>query len=214
MSAFICNPAHVRELAVYAANPGGPPRVHPASVARYVGESYPTPINGEEVMVPLRNCEDDQDLARAYAAILWGQNVRSVMERYPGEPARDLPGPAPLPDGVEITAHEYFNPRVTDPVAILKMAGCLEYQSCETDDWRETGACFILECITASAIRSLPGFDSAPYEFVDTDENKPKTTPIPEVEFFDPRTGQRVKSCAGLTFTAWNPKGGWELMDE
>lgn len=84
---------------------------------------------------------------------LASENVRSVCHRYADE----------KPEAYA----EFLKPQgkfvVADPVSVLKLAQCLDYQSCETDDWQDTQACRILKHIIAAAIDALPGYDAAPW---------------------------------------------------
>jgi hypothetical protein len=119
-------------------------------------------------------------------AMLWSENVRSVDYRYspPGReaiygegwetPDQDLPGryvTATLPGfDVEVSAPEYLQPytfsmpkRSYSPVEILKAISCFAYQSCETDDWRETEAFAFCEALQEDCIGRLPGMSDAPW---------------------------------------------------
>lgn len=51
----------------------------------------------------------------------------------------------------------------------IKLAQCLEYQSCEFPEWEDSAACALLEAIVSYAVRRLPGYDEAPYT-IDDDE--------------------------------------------
>lgn len=105
--------------------------------------------------------------------MLLTENVRSVDYRYPG--GEDLPGRyvmATLPGfDVEVRAPEYLQPytftasphRHWKPVEILKAIDCFEYQSCETDDWRETEAYAFCQALRSRMIDQLPGYDDAPW---------------------------------------------------
>jgi hypothetical protein len=42
---------------------------------------------------------------------------------------------------------------------IVKLCDCLDYQSCETEDWRDSDACKLLSRIRDAAINALPGYD-------------------------------------------------------
>lgn len=159
MSAFICGPDHIKALAIFAAHrvPGRGPNVDPRYF-KYDG--------GDERMYG----RPDDELATYYANILYAENIRSVQARYPGDTFEDLPGLIQKPDMLEVTANESFEqyayaPYVLKPVDILKMANCLEYQSCETNDWRDTLAYRLLLRIKEAAIRLLPGYDDAPWEY-------------------------------------------------
>jgi hypothetical protein len=80
--------------------------------------------------------------------ILLDENQRSVNYRY------DTNEPAPVFKWVP-------DPKVYTPVEIIKLVNCLDYQSCETDNWEITEAHTILEAIKERAIHLLPGYDEA-----------------------------------------------------
>ena len=83
--------------------------------------------------------------------ILWDENNRSVNERYD---TNDLPQPYKFAYGT----------KVLPPVQIIKACNCLDYQSCETPDWKDTRAFAILDAIRERAIRELPGYEEAQWE--------------------------------------------------
>jgi hypothetical protein len=84
---------------------------------------------------------------------LAAENVRSVCHRYAADKAENYA--------------DFLKPQgkfvVDNPVSIIKLAQCLDYQSCETDDWKDTQACGILKSIINAAINALPGYDAAPW---------------------------------------------------
>lgn len=51
--------------------------------------------------------------------------------------------------------------RNTIALQVLSACACLDYQSCETNDWRQTDAHAILEQIKDRAINALAGYDAA-----------------------------------------------------
>jgi hypothetical protein len=91
---------------------------------------------------------------------LWSENARSVGFRYAASKS-DL--------GIEGAAPEYARKGaaayavVWTPAELGCAAQCLEYQSCECDDWQSTGAAEILRRLKDSIIRGLPGYDAAPW---------------------------------------------------
>jgi hypothetical protein len=85
---------------------------------------------------------------------LAAENVRSVCHRYADEK------PEAYADFLKPAGR---NTVLYTPVAVIKLAQCLDYQSCETDDWKETQACRILKSITSAAIDALPGYQEAPW---------------------------------------------------
>jgi len=79
-------------------------------------------------------------------------NVRSVCHRY-GESADEYDSLLPPPDSRRA-------PKCS-AIEIVKLCDCLDYQSSETDDWRESEACKLLGRIRNAAINALPGYDEA-----------------------------------------------------
>lgn len=84
---------------------------------------------------------------QAAAELLLAENTRSVNHRY----KEDTP--------VTPIAFEFVNG--VDAVGILKACNCLEYQSCETEDYETTAACALLKVIRETAIHELPGYSEA-----------------------------------------------------
>jgi hypothetical protein len=80
--------------------------------------------------------------------ILWDENFRSVNYRYHED------------EKPEVYRFTYRLDRVP-PVQIIKAVHCLDYQSCETDDWETTLAHRVLDAILSAACRSLPGYEEA-----------------------------------------------------
>jgi hypothetical protein len=57
-----------------------------------------------------------------------------------------------------------YTARSPPAVQIIKLCNCLDYQSCETPDWKDTRAYALLDNIRERAIRELPGYDNAPWD--------------------------------------------------
>lgn len=96
---------------------------------------------------------------REAGQILWSENVRSVVGRYPDCPKDALPGP---------TAESLYMFEPTkgvwpdlDPVQVLKAARCLNYQCCDHEEWEGSEACRFLDNLITCAIGALPGYDAA-----------------------------------------------------
>ncbi len=86
--------------------------------------------------------------------VLLSENVRSVNARY------NLKG-----DDAETPAYEYRSVRfdAIDAVSVLKSVQCVDYQSCETDDYQTTTAYKVLKAIEQGAIAHLRGYSEAPW---------------------------------------------------
>lgn len=171
MSAFICDPAHIREISIFAGNKR---RIHPcdlATIARRHGE--------HETAELVQGYAPAERVARAIARILWRENVASVIYRYP-DCAGDYAAAPGWPEGFEeselaasITTGACTYPRVTNPVHILKMVSCYEYQSCEHPDWPTSFAHELCDRIRRAAISALPGYEAAPWEYRDPQDAAP-----------------------------------------
>ena len=115
------------------------------------------------------------DNLNAIGQILLDENVRSVNFRY--EEQTDSPSYLYHPYRGNLT-----------PVQIIKACDCLNYQSCETDDWKNTEAHLILDTIRERAINELPGMDAAEWEIT------PSTRELSNKELADlPETWQNSK---------------------
>jgi hypothetical protein len=91
-------------------------------------------------------CYDAQDAGQT----LLDENCRSVAYRY-SEPQEKI---------------KYTHVDVpATPLESLSAIACIDYQSCETDDWKDTAAYRILQVAKDSAIRSLPGYEDTPWDF-------------------------------------------------
>lgn len=51
----------------------------------------------------------------------------------------------------------------------IKLAQCLEYQSCEYPEWESSAAKALVDAIISTAVNKLPGYDAAPWT-IDDDE--------------------------------------------
>lgn len=157
MSAYICNPNHHKALAIWA-------------VAWQHGQRRANPCylkHRHEQFARLEHITTDRELATAYANILYRENIRSVACRYPDDGWTDLPGPIEKPENITIAHRDMLSGQYLGlkAVEILKLVNGLSYQSCETDNWEQTAAYHLLEAIKGAAIRTLPGYDDAPWEF-------------------------------------------------
>ena len=84
------------------------------------------------------------------AGLLYTANVESVNSRYSEDEMSDafrFEGVRSLPE----------------PVTIIKLCHCLDYQSNEVTDYDETIGAAILRAIEGAAIRALPEYDAAPW---------------------------------------------------
>jgi hypothetical protein len=152
MSAFICGPDHFKVLSIFAASRG-----------RYGGVKVdPRRFKALEKLHGLSSTQ----LASAYADVLYQENIRSVRARYPSDTWDSLPGLIVKPLHIIVSGRDECSAKYRLPVvSILKMCDALEYQSCETEDYRKSVAFDLLDSIRGEAIHSLPGYDDAPWDY-------------------------------------------------
>ena len=115
---------------------------------------------GFPIMIDGKEWRDREEIFEC----LHAENVRSVNYRY-----KENEAPLGRFD-LRASAHSDRYSRVD----IIKACHCLEYQSCETPDYRETVAFQLLEAIKSAAEHSLPGYDEAPWGLAAPAERKAK----------------------------------------
>ena len=154
MSAYICNLNQIKVLAIYASKRDRSGfKVEPCW---YAVSPHP---DGEW---------DHVALASAYADILYQENVRSVRSRYPNDKWDELPGPHIKPLHCVVYPADLLSQQKLPKfsiVQLLKFANCLEYQSCESDDYKQTKAYKLLVAIREELVRDLPGYEEAHWEY-------------------------------------------------
>jgi len=82
-------------------------------------------------------------------SILWQENRVSVNRRYH--------------DGDPVDIEYRFHRTRLDPVIVLKLIDCYEYQSCEHDGWSESQAKRLCDQLRKEAVSKLPGYEEAPW---------------------------------------------------
>lgn len=88
-------------------------------------------------------------------AILHAENVASVNHRYRDN---DKPNFKLCP----IASRKHY-----EPIEIIKMARCLEYQSCEHPSWKTSLAKEAIDAICAYAVTKIKGYGDAAWELPD-----------------------------------------------
>lgn len=159
MSAYICNPEVFGILASYAT-------LNHCAIPAW-----------QHSRNPAAEVETAQRVAKGLAR----ENIRSVAHLYPNDKDGNRPGPCLLAAEIEeaaalYAAHFWTNSHHVSklrPAQVLKLCQSFEYQSCETDDWRDTLARMQLNRIRAEALRRLLGYEEANWDFLQ---------PIPEIE--------------------------------
>lgn len=120
------------------------------SILRYAKHQRFTSICVENMIYDISNEEDVNLLGQ----MLVDQNYRSVNFRYKqNDPAPKFQYSRSWSTG--ITAIEF-----------LKCLSCLEYQSCETDDWLQTPAYQLINVLMRRSFRLLAGYEDAPWGLV------------------------------------------------
>lgn len=151
MSAFICNPEHIGLIAAWA-------------------------TKVDAVMYALVR-DSKEDTAIHVAKILAWENIVSVAYRYSND--KEGEGPGPMLDTDEdivkescVWAEKYLKegiPLDVAPLTIAKLIACLQYQSCEHPEWEQSAARNQLNYINEHILKTLPGYDRAPWEWSDHD---------------------------------------------
>jgi hypothetical protein len=149
MSAFICNPEHIGLLAAYAVS-----------------------NQDSHVIYAWRTHQGWDEDAANVARNLMQANITAVATRYPNDKDGNRPGPQfydnELVRLAEMWGRHYVRNRpAVEPVAILKMCQCFDYQASEANDYKATDAALQIEWLRSKATRLLFGYDDAPWEWED-----------------------------------------------
>lgn len=96
---------------------------------------------------------------------LWDENARSVRARYPDADEHEMIAPAPLEKSRWGRLVRSSSDRTPTPVETLSICACYRYQACETGDFESTEAGAFFDALREAAIRHLPGYDEAPWEW-------------------------------------------------
>lgn len=81
--------------------------------------------------------------------ILWVENLRSLMYRYPADKDGDRPGPIGFKDA---EAYEYTHtPVYNDPLAARAIVKSYQYQSCEHPGWQDSLAKEVTDLLMTGA---------------------------------------------------------------
>lgn len=94
------------------------------------------------------------------ANILWQENIKSVMTRYPDSNFDNLPGP--IGESYVISERDlttFWD--IFSPIQVVKACHCYEYQSCEHDGWEASEAHAFINSLEGAAIHSMPSYDKA-----------------------------------------------------
>ena len=131
MSAYICNPEHLGLLAALSATHDG---------------------------TPDQACDRAELFAR--------ENIASVAFRYPADASGKRPGPCLHDDDiVEVSRlwaeHYSAHPPAVHPSFVAGYCKCLDYQSCEHDEWESSEAKRLLDNLW----RSLPTASSRAWDY-------------------------------------------------
>jgi hypothetical protein len=153
MSAWVCDVELFRRLAGFAA---------------FVQPSRSSPNVDNDVIKGLANVAGMSsaplELAKRYANILYRENLRSVAERYPNcKTVSDLPGGSCRPAFIPVHVSDLKDATADTVVQLLKDCDCLEYQSCETSDYKSTPAYALLSRIRCELIPCIAGYEEAPW---------------------------------------------------
>ena len=135
--------------------------------------------------------------AQEIGQILLDENYRSVNYRYSEDdkPPRFVNHPA----------------RSCSAVELIKLIHCYQYQACESPDWEQTEAYAIAAYLEGAAVRKLPGYEDAMWEFDPGAVRVPPLPPPPPPKEHLTRTETIKRIRAALkekTGKTWSVTGG------
>jgi hypothetical protein len=100
----------------------------------------------------------DQEAADKLGQLIWDENIRSVLHRYPQDTRETMPGPI----GEDfVYRHDFTMCYDFNVAAILRACHCWEYQTCETPDHKKTAAWAFVDALQRSVASHVPGYKDA-----------------------------------------------------
>lgn len=156
MSAFVVDREHIRYLLV---------------VARKLGDRLSGPLSwyhrGKRYSIEAEHPGDQAAHEMRLAQMLWNENIKSVMYRYPDCTRDDLPGPCGEDFKIRATdladRPEWLYP--LDLAQVFKSCDCYEYQSCEHPGWKHSQAHAFIQALRSAAWHQLPGYKNAKRDY-------------------------------------------------
>lgn len=101
--------------------------------------------------------------------MLWAENLASIHARYPDTQEGGLyPGPVDF-EATDVLTYMHEPVHGYEPVDVLSVLACYEYQSCEHKGWKTSEAHQFCDVLRKHAISKLPGYDHAPWGIDDVD---------------------------------------------
>lgn len=159
MSAYIVNLDVIDVLASVACRP--------APHGSGLSWTWPDPSQEYGYGYRLASFDGQDEVGR----MLLRENERSIMYRYPdtatpeGAPIFDrMPGPIDYA-GADAYAFPVSSFPMPDPVHVLKILACFEYQACEHPAWRDSEAYGFCRSITNRLHAMLPGYNTGPWDY-------------------------------------------------
>jgi hypothetical protein len=118
---------------------------HISAVVHFINVNF---SHWRTIGADLPTTDDPQGVGR----VLYAANLFSVDTRYPDKATEEL------------VVWRYKSPvAALDVVSFLKALDCLEYQSCEPENWEGSRAHRVISWARGCAIAMLPGYDKAPW---------------------------------------------------
>lgn len=174
MSAFMVSKTHIDALITAGLRWGLPHRtrgpvrwLHPELTDEDKAGAYQRgePWGPEAVRLTReRTHELTRESAGRVGAMLLAENRASVDHRYAEE------------EWEQPYEFEAVPGDAIDPVVVLSLIRCYEYQSCEHPEWEASEAHAFCEALTVHAIAALPGYGDAPWTIGDEDRATVFTT--------------------------------------
>lgn len=103
----------------------------------------------------------DKEYATKVGQMLWDENAKSVMHRYPNDTLDSAPGPI----GETYQFRYRYTQFVTgfEPIQVLSTIMCYEYQSCEHPDWEKSEACAFIRSLQKACIHQITDKEEISY---------------------------------------------------
>ena len=114
----------------------------------------------------------DFERAVKIGQMLWDENIKSVLCRYPDDTKETAPGPSGENYVFDIRMTDHW--MEFDPTQVIKSCDCYAYQSCEHEEWPTSEAHAFIDSLKSHACSALTGYDQAEWGPPKTQAEKEK----------------------------------------
>lgn len=96
--------------------------------------------------------------------MLLDENIKSVSYRYEDSSLTNLPGRV---DAEYVIPYRHTQQKQFSIIQYIKFVNCLDYQSCEHPDYKDSEAKCFMDALRESLVMCVPGYEESKWELIE-----------------------------------------------